>query len=558
MGRLDLRRLKNPIDGSPFRMALAVSAAFAFVFWLIFGPQFEADDDVMMMSLANGWALGHRSADLVFTNPLVGVLISGLYGVSSVVAWYPAYLYLLHSVALIAAIYMAFRRPRFRVRPHFFLLLAVLAVCYLQLWMHLSFTSVAVLLGVTGVLLHATNDRVTRFPVAASVLAGSLLGVAALVRFAGFGEAVALGLPVLVFTMRRLSVLQHVAFGLAAALIVMTGVVFQSIRYSDDASWDQYQQVLAVRDDLIGKRQLENVESVPGWSTNDLDLFGSFFFFTEPVHNLESLESLNRSTQDTITVGQRLGMIVSGSESVLYLQGTSLLVLAGLLILGYSEAAKPTRAALIVTTAVAVLVLVYLAATQKVPRRVVLPLLTYLALVYIVLPESDQPATMNPELSTQRRHWSTIVTALVLSVGGIVLVYYLGPSSVQNREEARELVAVLDDLGEQDERQVVWAGALGLQRMMPTRVPDLPEVNLIWSGWVAGSPQQREVLDEFNVADVYLAIAGGEAALLARKNQDIAAVERYLDEHYQIRVEMTPVKQLGVDQRVTVFRASPR
>jgi hypothetical protein len=165
------------------RLLLVAAAINALLFAAVFGTLtlgYESNDDVGIAQIASGLMTGKPSAELLYTNLCVGLVLKQLYQWTHRVNWYTVYLLGAHFAAMTGLLF-AFLRVRFSLKSiALFCLLFLAYEIGLLLW--LNFTSVAVIAGIVGSLL------VTSFPAAsgrswlATTYGGCLIVLAGLVR----------------------------------------------------------------------------------------------------------------------------------------------------------------------------------------------------------------------------------------------------------------------------------------------------------------------------------------------------------------------------------------
>ena len=126
-----------------------------------------------MQAIVDGTFLGKPSPHLIYGNVVVGLVLQALYQAVSWIPWYGCYLYAAHFASVVAFIYVVLAGRRHRSAPRILVLLAVLALFQLPMWLTLQFTSTALLLGASGVMLYMSLVDRERTPWTGIVVAGA-------------------------------------------------------------------------------------------------------------------------------------------------------------------------------------------------------------------------------------------------------------------------------------------------------------------------------------------------------------------------------------------------
>jgi hypothetical protein len=84
----------------PDGYALAWIVLLAGTVWACFPCAFDTNDDAMMMLLTSGYLTGEASPHLIYTNALIGHLLTALYRAAPALNWYVVYLYLMTCVGM--------------------------------------------------------------------------------------------------------------------------------------------------------------------------------------------------------------------------------------------------------------------------------------------------------------------------------------------------------------------------------------------------------------------------------------------------------------------------
>lgn len=125
------------------------SFLFLFIFLNILPTRFEENDDVVMLGIASGYYTGEPSEFLVFSNVLIGHLLSTLYTYWPEWPWYSLYLYSFHWLAL--GLFGLFAIKHLK-SPLNFLLITGVVFFEIYSLSYLQFTTTAGMVGLAGAL----------------------------------------------------------------------------------------------------------------------------------------------------------------------------------------------------------------------------------------------------------------------------------------------------------------------------------------------------------------------------------------------------------------------
>jgi hypothetical protein len=531
----------------PLAAAALLAIATLGAFFVVSTAQFETNDDVLMSWIADGTLLGEPSRHLVFTNLVIGQALSSLYRLAEGVHWYLVYLWSLHLVALTAVLYTVIADRRLRLVPHGALVGVLVAVVWWGAWMQLQFTSTALLLAFSGVILHLFGPE-GRSGERASAAAGLMVGVASLVRIQTM--ALAASVPLLVFALlfRRIALRRQLVFGAVAVVVVLGGALYHWASYRADGAWHEYVAFNGARGELHDTPRLKEIEEiepivaeVAGWSRNDLDTFANWFFFDSETFSRPVLERVADAIPSTTIPG---GFIYRARQ--LWAPTIVLLALFGLAL---PASNRRERMTLIGTVLVVAGLALYLLATAKLPIRLTLPVIGFLGLLAILLPgRTDDAAPPWPWSRSGIRQPMVGMAGLVVATAVVSLIWQIGFESRTNAAASRQLADAFHDAAsiDPDGRFVLWASDFQLEDYSPTDPPNLPEISLISSGWLIGSPMLERRLADLGLTDVYRSIAQEADVFLLTPDPDIVmrVFETYVDEHFTFDGELVTVADL--------------
>ena len=540
--------VKAALRAHPLVWALVLSAAIAAVFVLTLSPGYDTNDDVGMQSAVDG-TMGEHSPHLVFSNVLIGLLLSTLYHAVGWFPWYGLYLYAAHFAALLAVVYvvLANRRGHFQVR--LLALVGVLAVFHLSMWMQLQFTSTAMLFGASGVMLYLAVAP--REPARWGTIAvgGAMVGLSSWIRWHSGWAVVLLSVPVLILTLRRLPWRRLALFTGTAAAILLAGSVAQAAYYSGQPGWQAYFDLNAARDHIQQSPFLEELDPAVlaevGWSRNDLAIFDGWFFADERVHEAADVEVIADALPTAFRPAHALGVLAAQAGG--WLGATRLAVVVALAALAWVEGGR-RAGALVLATSAAVLVIAFgLAGAYRLPDRVWVGLLAFPPLLFLSLPGASTPDGSLPRGRAGRWHGAAVIVSVIALVVGAANALALDRQHHAADADLREAFSGFAAV-DPDGIFVVWGGQvqMGAQSLSPWRQGGLGGPPMIFLGWPTRSPTYEAQLTRLGIEDLYAAVAARPDVYLPMRFEARAAMYlRYLAEHYGFSGLLRPAARVG-------------
>jgi len=541
------RRAATAARAHPLRSALLLTALGALPVLLLLTPGFQSNDDAAMRAIVDGSAYGERLPHLVFSNALIGVVLSGLYGLTGGFPWYAAYLYLAHATALAALLYLvlADERPGAGLRSAG--LVGILSGFHLWAWVDLQFTSASLLLAASGVLLHlARSDRAASWAI--PICGGLMLGISSLIRWRSLQAVVLLAIPLVGWTLRRIPWRRQAVFAGAALAVVLTGSVFQAAYYAGDADRHDYRAYNAVRGGLHGSTGLADtgdpaVLAAVGWSENDLAMFDSWFLTDEDRYDLTALRALDDAIGSSVRSLRSAARVAAGHADA-PLEIVRLLLVTALLAAAALSGRRARRMGL-ATAVWFTLVVGALILFSRLPPRVAVPILGFLALSLLLLPGTSG---LLPERGDRlRRGIAVLVIAAGVASVGVGLMAARDRSSA-HEHAAHRLEVIARDLPALDPGGlfVSWGVQLPLSAALPLERGPLHELPLVTLGWQQHSPMHRSWLEQHGIDDLYLAIGSREDVYLPLGADRLGTLYlRYLEEHYGFTGLLRPVDRVA-------------
>lgn len=498
---------------------------------LLLAPRFGVNDDVSMSAIVDGSYFGEPRPHLVFSNVLLGLLLSTLYGWAGTIPWYGMYLAAVHFVALAVVVYLVLSEGG-RRRSRLPGLAAFVGLFGLWLVTEMGFTSQGLMLAITGTMLYLARGHRRSAVVVAALMAGA----STLIRWDSLLGALALALPFLIWAMWRLPRWNQALFAGIVAAVVVCGVVVQETYYAGDEAWQEYASFNRARGSVMERHDWQRDDALLaeiGWSRNDAAMFASHFYLDPEVFSTADVEVLaGRATEP-----RALGTVLRGTwrvhtDTAVEIAGWALVAaLAAAAALAGGRRTRLFAAAVPIWTLGVTVALVMF---RKLPDRVGVPLIAFAALMLLIRPlVPPSKATPPPPRLSRRFAIATFsLLTLALAVAGVLLA---AAGTTERRAGDRWITRTLEGFTAVDPGGVFisWGAQLGLTARSPWRAPVLEGPRLISLGWSQRSPTQAEWLDALGIDDAYTAVAARDDVYLpipAGRSADIYL--RYLEEHY--------------------------
>jgi hypothetical protein len=558
--RRDLRLLGLAAAASGACLAIALSVVTL---------GFESNDDVGMAQIVSGVTTGVPSAELIFSNILIGSILKFLYQLTDRVNWYTLYLLGTHFLALTGLLWAFLRLQASRTAVILFGLLFV--ELEVALLLRLQFTSTAVLAAVSGVVLILSRDEAQGRRWAPALCYGSaLIVLAGLIRSDAMYYALVLLLPLfgyeaVIFRRWR----PFAVIGLCVAAVAVASV-WDAWHYRRDPAWREfmaYNRARAFIHDLPIVKYEDNTRFFfdrAGWSYTDWGMFTNWFFTDRETFSRERLETiLNRFE----------GSTWSRAKSVQYL-GDSLrpidafrpLVFANLLLALALAAGSRLRVFVVIAGEYLLLdgLLLLFSWYAKLPMRVVLP--AYLAVVvaafYVVLRESSRRRHLIPPPSNSA--WLRPLTRI--AAAGFAVYYALtfypvaGAQVVKsdlNRRDQEVLSSFVHTLRERyigtDPQAIFlnWGGRFPMFFTSPLdNYREIRDLRMLGLGWNIHSPQFDAAVARLGLGDLYRDSYTNRSVYLFAVPYSLQQFQRYVQEHYHQPIVVSRADHLLADSDV--------
>ncbi|MCS6967820.1 MAG: hypothetical protein NZM39_04495 [Bernardetiaceae bacterium] len=545
------------------KYALVISLLFAlliFAFVLLFLQiTYQTNDDAGMMLMIRGISIVDKpSANVIFMNIIYASFIKALYDWIDGIDWYPlifliilftSYSYLSHLIFKYASsiylkvAYIAFFTPLF-----------VVFIVSLQFTIVAGTAGVA---GVVGLLLSSKKNT------AEKVIACILLIISSLIRIDSFRLAVLMFLPAYVYkvyvywygeSVKKAALFSFTHLKKNDWIIYLATVIFLSFIlqfYSANAYGDYYQfnkkrniiydfSALEKIDPQLKEQILRSV----GWSSNDYNMFRSWFFFNEKLYNIEKFDQMAKYVPRK-KVYEVIDFMLS-DEVIQFLRQMAkepLILCFFFLYIGILLHSFSLKNFIALLGSFAYLIIVYLMVSlflrQPPFRTFIIMYLATCMFPFVVIGQNNA-----------LRNTANMISSITSAIGIFIIVYAsllsykLAKGFYQQKIlNGKSLQASIDDLLQKYPNMkllVSWGAAFPYEAIKPFEdISYMKKIKILGLGTGQQSKEVKELLKSIGIFDLYLAIAERkDVYLLVFFGWELQLYKNYMWEHYQKTVEM--------------------
>lgn len=534
---------------TPFAQALLVTALLLAFYWL--GPisYYETNDDVGYDLLTSGKILANSPyAFLGAINYLLSSVFAGAYRLIPGVSWYGFF----HLVSIsFAVFFLNYCHALVRGAAGFLPRLMVSLATALPFMVCLQFTKTAMVLGVAGYLslylLSECEFASRRRLLVLYALAASLLVLSFAWRRDSFFLATLLCGPLLAGVpwarSRRLIVVLAVTAGL-----ILTFALAHQRNFGEE-----WQRAGRLWSKLIGPvldyghywyDDNQAVYAAAGWSRNDFNFLASWGAFDERIYSEEKIDYISKNARKKPVDRSFLPTL----QAAVSLPAKNYLLTAAALALLLSLAfrRKQKRLGPLVWLPL-VFCVAYLAWSGRFPPRVSTAIA--FSLPWTVLVASGE---------LRGRLFAGMVAAVaVLALAVPVYGQYQDLSALaESRKFQNQDLRRFGQAAAGERFVLITLGAsFPYEGFLPfEKVDYLPGLNIVWLNSVNQSPLQKQQMADNHIDDLFGALLKRQDTFIAMHPFEAGILKRYILEHYQQNVTVTPAYS---GMSFTIYRVVP-
>lgn len=557
-------QINNFISKHPFLLSILLSSFLFLLIYSLFIPHYQTNDDISMMLRAAGVCRASApSGYILFTNIIIGWILSFLYSTFPGSPWYTLYLITGLIVAHSALSYISFK-----LRPQI-ITLGLILLYYLllgnYLLLELQFTIVGSMVSFAGLVLiinyslfenHVTTlkESLKKPQVILGILIimfGFMIRWRSMIMASIFIGCV---IVIIIFRKPRKQIIRTAAL-LSISLVLCAGTFYiHQHMYSKDPGWKNYlefnrQRAKLVEGELFAGMPVEESNAIlssVGWTVVDYQMMANWFFLDSEIYSQEKLKHV-LSQLPSAKTGLPFSIVFDRAMDILksdYSINVFLFLLFGILA---SRIRRENLLALIGGIAVVSALVVYLIYFWKAPpERVYYPLLAFVAWLPLIL----EPGSITRKIKNK---WAIQNVVLVLLLLPSVYKIYQNlshhqlaskSSHINNKWLKQEVSKILANHSQQQNLYVIWGPSLPWEVLNPFEdIRYLKSFNVLGLGAAQQAPSSFEILDKFGIDNLYHALVNRNDVLLLLSNNNqqnmINLLNAYYQQHFSHNITVT-------------------
>jgi hypothetical protein len=478
---------------------------YATLLLFFFTPGIMVNDDVAMMSFANGDFTGKPEFQLVFIGALIGLILKTLYTLHGNLPWYPIVLATMQILSSTLLILVICKASKFRLTREVICSLALVILYMPVLLLDISFSTTAMYCAVIGIVTISFSVDLRRGQNPSVFVAGGLvLLFASSLRFDFLLFAFAFLAPTILLGLHRGKRKKILFLGLMLPLFLVH-LVEREVATS--GAWSEYSEFNAVRGSMHGTPAFSAFASSAysaettsktnkfGWNPEDLRLFGNWYFEDQQIFNVSTLRAL----KENIDVGPVYLPIQMSLENIT--QGREFLILMGLIIalIGIVPISDGKARYVVLQISWFAAMAIYVSSRYRFPDRIALGALfgASLALIAISLQVNDIQDIANTGQKSSNTKTKVVNAVLISICVSLFFPYKFSTRAVsdRNRNESNTFLEQKKSLSEiNNEAKFVYIGAqITAEGINPWRDRTLfAGFSQLGLGWNSQSPHQEK------------------------------------------------------------------
>lgn len=551
-----------------FGFTFGVFALFTAVLVTLFTPGVMVNDDIAMMAFSNGDFTGKPESQLVFIGTMIGWILQRLHNFNSSVPWYPL---LMVSIQIFASAIITtafFKFSNRRVTRELLATIAIIILVMPVLVLDISFSTTAMyaaMVGIvtTGFILESREKFGHQF----NLIVLSLLVIAASLRFDFLLAASLLLLPYFIVRYKK-STLRISLVAMMFAIVPICTHYFENF-LGTSKKWTEYREFNSVRGSMHGTPALSRFVSTAyedstirqirefGWESEDLLLFGNWYFENSDLYNTETLKQL----RDKLDITPTNLPLQPSIEAIIY--GRELFVILGLLVsfLVIAGGVQRTRQ-IFGTQAIWFLIgSIYISSRYRFPDRFAMGAFAglFVSLIACSLILKQRRLVVTPSIPKR----TTVMYALIMPVclfgSALNLPHKFSAVEISHRNQVEEnrLQAELDAIDSVTSiGGVVFVGAqIASEGINPWTDRTLLAGNrFLGLGWATGSPHQELRKSQMELDGIFLTrLAEGINNHLITSTTVADLIKYSYERRYGKLLNLEPVRNLPYG---TIFAVS--
>ena len=564
------------LSRKPLLVSLLINAVLFTIIYLAYTWHFRTNDDMGMLLRAAGVSkVTEPSAFILYSNIIIGWVLSMLYQLSLSIPWYALYMTASMFVAHVVILYVVLRKV-----PNWVVLVWYLFFFWLvtaDMLIGIQFTMTASLVTLAGFVLlffdqpSTVTDKlsVNEWLTSRNILAVFLIVFGCMIRWRAMVMITIAMLPVIaIYSIKKpIPLLVQKAGVLAMALLLSFGAYsINSFAYKQDPGWAKFHKHKPIAMKFVNDRLLEYIDQKQAaklikeanWTFNDYQMFVGWFFMSEELYGLPVLEKMinNMPPQKNLTLAiatKEMKRIMSGKFAL------RCAVLFGLALVLLRFNWRNILTILVIILAVTALLYYVIFFYKSPPQRVFMPLFSLVALSPFLLWNSKG------FISIGEKNWWRIVPFIIMIglacwVSAKAFVFYAEESD--NYQQGKEWLhkAMKSFKPSPKNLYVVWGQGYPWKFITPfDDITFLRNFNTFGLGTGQHSPSNKKMLQKFGITDLYQDLVYKDNVFLMIRNQFIEKrlplYHKFMRQHYNLRTTEQKVLKSSV---FTAYKILPQ
>ncbi|GBE05165.1 hypothetical protein BMS3Abin10_00787 [bacterium BMS3Abin10] len=527
------------IRTSTFLLAITVVLLLFSLTLLIFTCFWGLNDDAVMAMHIYGKGYSIEPTEyILYSNIIIGSILKKIYQAIPDYPWYGIYTMLILFISFIVLLYSLLTYKYSKTRILYFLLYFVL----FGLWLIRmpQFTTNAVMAGMSGVFLFFTylsegkTAIISKFIVAFSIL---LLSLSFLIRPESFYLIVILSFSFITVEMlmheyRKRALGKLLVLVIPLIIIIILSATYHRSAYLKDDNWAHMIKKIELGRELVDNNKAmeyssrtKHIFDSVGWSLNDVIMLTNWFFIDDEVFGLVKREKVLREINN-ISLPRPM-IYLEHMVRDKYFYGAVVLLIY---FISQINMRQKIFFQIALSLLVSVFIILYMGYSVRLPDRVYMPILSYLAFLALFFVDKD----IRPEEIKLWKGKLNILFVVIFMVFFIFIHYSFNAVRKKQNVVLKHSIARLDP--EKDRIYLVWAKSLPLELLSVfDNLDDFADLKMLDITADFNDPRVMKVSKALNIKN-FGELTGKDNLFHIGNLTYMALYARYLKEHYNLDV----------------------
>lgn len=536
---------------SPLLISCLISLSFFAIFFIVFTPTFETNDDFMMKYIINGSYTGTPESRVVFINTILSHSLSFLYTYVPFIDWYSGTWYTTLFISFLTLLYTAVSSLKQKIIKLLFLLVVI--IFYLRFMLFLQFTTTAAAATISGLYLYfytvSSKEKSILF---LHTIIGFLLLMGSLIRFDAFLLIVILGAPLVLYSYRiyKANRKQTATFFLIFIGVLVLTRIIDHLAYQSDPSWSSYVEFQKWRGyfhlhELFNYHDNKTVYDTLGWDYSDYYMLTRWFYMDEKQFSANNIKYIVEAIKYKTLNGYILYNSLITAIRGLFKAGSYLFIMISFLILLRSIVHVHWKKYVLTTCIFSLGVILHFSYVQWLPERVVLPIIFFCVLtsfLFISSHDYKKPQTFMSKM---------LFIYICCMFGGMWLMqmHNIIQRNRHNVQRAHDVNIMITALPSSNKSLTfIWGPSFPFEY---TYVFDpgtkLRNKNLLIGLFLQRIPYDYHIMKRFNITNLYRTLYLNPHLYLVAFPQDIPYLTNLIEHRYGEQVTTRKIVPFTLD-----------